>query len=111
FTVSLSPQSISTFTTHPGAGGNAGNTAPIAMVGEDATLVDEDLNGVEKFVLDGTLSSDVDGSITNFSWSVDGVQVSSKMLDSVDLALGNHEIVLTVTDNDGARSSDVMLVE
>jgi hypothetical protein len=61
--------------------------------------------------LDGSASSDSDGSIVNYEWdlgdnSVDhGVSVSHAYS-----AVGIYEVTLTVTDNEGAQSSNTTIV-
>ena len=110
FASTLSPRSISTFTTHPGSGGKADNEPPVAVAGDDITVTDEDNNGTETILLDGSASSDSDGSIVNYSWSRDGNQISFSDSESITLPTGTHEIILTVTDDDGARAMDTLTV-
>lgn len=51
-------------------------------------------------------STDSDGTITNTSWSIEDVEVSTAngYTTSFD-AIGDYTITLTVTDNDGAKSN------
>jgi len=65
----------------------------------------------ETVTLDGTGSSDPDGTIENYAWQVDGTEVYSGADPTYDLALssytlGEHNVVLSVTDNDGASTDD-----
>ncbi len=80
---------------------------PIANAGVDQTAVDIDLSGFENVDLDGSASEDADGTIASFSWTVDGVEISAdeSPMDVV-LAVGDHNVTLTVTDEDGLSATD-----
>ena len=54
----------------------AGNQPPTANAGPDQTVVDANSNGAETVTLDGTASSDSDGSIVSYVWSENGVPLS-----------------------------------
>jgi len=61
--------------------------------------------------LDGSGSTDLDGTIDNYAWEVDAVEVYSGPnatydLDLVGYSLGNHPVTLTVTDNDSGTDTD-----
>ncbi|MCF6252500.1 MAG: PKD domain-containing protein [Methylococcaceae bacterium] len=88
---------------------------PIAHAGNDIIVTDSDNNGLESVVLDGSLSTDTDGSIVSFEWfhetPLNGPQLlgtGANLLSSFDV--GNHTIRLIVTDNSGASSTDTVLV-
>ena len=89
------------------------NQAPLADAGSDQTLTDSDENGSETVTLDGSASSDPDGTILSYEWDIDGDQVTDytgeTVLD-VQLGVGVHNITLTVTDNGGATASDDVTV-
>lgn len=79
-----------------------GNRAPIARLDIDETA------GTAPFTLsaDATRSSDPDGDLLRFSWSLDGqplASTASRLKHSV-ASQGTHEISLTVTDAKGASS-------
>lgn len=88
----------------------APNNAPVADAGTDMTELDADNSGVESVTLDGSGSSDSDGTIVSYSWTVEGVQVATGV--SVDYAapVGTTTVKLTVTDNSGDSSTDTVLV-
>jgi O-glycosyl hydrolase len=106
FTATVDASSITTFSSCSGNAGRFGNTQPIADAGPDSELYDTSNTGSVHIILDGTGSVDPDGEITNYSWSLDGIQIAWEPTFEGVLNIGEHELVLTVTDNDGARSSD-----
>jgi O-glycosyl hydrolase len=110
FSAELDGQSITTFATYTGNAGKTYNVAPVANAGPDQVLFDDDKNGLETVTLDGSGSSDSDGSITNYSWSLEDKQISWGESPSLDLPTGEHSIILTVTDNDGATHADTVAI-
>lgn len=106
FTITLDAFSISTITTNADAGGKFNNQLPQARAGEDLVLEDLDADRQESVTLDALASSDPDGQIVNYSWAMDGQQIATTPATELSLPLGEHDISLTVTDNDGARSID-----
>lgn len=82
----------------------------MANAGPDQSVVDADGNGTENVVLDGSASSDPDGSIAGFTWSEGSATLATAATAAVDLSVGTHTISLTVTDNQGATASDAVLV-
>lgn len=86
------------------------NQAPVANAGEAQTI------GIcDALIMDGTESSDSDGSIVSYVWSVsDGLIIlgegATVTLSMVGRTPGNHTITLTVTDDDGATSIDTIEV-
>jgi subtilisin len=82
------------------------NQPPVARAGSDQTAGDPDGNGVATVSLDGSASSDDDGSIVSYVWSENGTTLATGSTASVTLGVGNHTILLTVTDNDGATGSN-----
>ncbi|MFZ4575468.1 MAG: PKD domain-containing protein [Phycisphaerales bacterium] len=88
------------------------NARPAADAGGDQTVVDSDNSGAEGVTLDGSLSSDGDGTITEYRWN-EGVTVLAQgaaATANVSLAVGVHTITLTTTDNDGATSADTTII-
>jgi len=84
--------------------------APAANAGSDQTVTDNDGNGSENVTLDGTGSTDTDGTIASYVWSEGGNQIGNGANPTVSLNVGTHTITLTVTDNDGGTGTDTMTV-
>ena len=85
------------------------NQAPTANAGANQTVTDSNNDG-ENVTLDGTNSSDVDGTVASYSWKVGGSEIATGATPTLNLAAGTHTIDLTVTDNDGASSSNAASV-
>jgi len=86
------------------------NEAPIADAGPDQTLADSDGNGSEQVTLDGSGSSDPDGTITSYVWTEGGTQIATGAKPTVVLSVGQHTITLTVTDNGGLTDTDTIVI-
>jgi hypothetical protein len=84
------------------------NEAPTANAGDDRTVTDTDDGGDENVTLDGSASTDDDGTIVSWSWSEDLTEIATGEMPTVSFAVGAHTVMLTVTDNHGA--SDVAFV-
>ncbi|MGQ0722024.1 MAG: PKD domain-containing protein [Candidatus Eiseniibacteriota bacterium] len=82
------------------------NAAATADAGQDQSLADVDGGGDEPVTLDGSASADSDGQIERWSWTESGVEIATTAAATVNLAVGTHDLRLTVTDDDGAKSSD-----
>ena len=82
------------------------NTPPVANAGSDQNLTDSDNSGSESITLNGSGSSDNDGSIVTYIWSEGGTEIATGVSPTISLTVGTHNIVLTVTDNDGATHTD-----
>ena len=77
------------------------NSPPIAIAG-DAITINE--NGTVDF--DGSMSSDSDGSIVSYEWSLDTVfNVSTVTTTQTFADSGFYDVTLKVTDNDGGIST------
>jgi hypothetical protein len=88
------------------------NRRPVANAGPDQTVVDSDNSGSESVTFDGSLSTDPDGTITDYTWR-EGTNVLASGTDStptVAMAVGTWTITLTVTDNHGATHIDTMVL-
>jgi len=84
-------------------GGNVG-VAPTASAGADQTVTVGDAVS-----LDGSASSDSDGSIVSYVWKENGTTLSTNSsFTKNDFTVGRHTITLTVTDNDGLTASDTV---
>lgn len=87
------------------------NLLPVAHAGADQSVEDADNSGAEAVVLDGSASSDADGTIVSWVWSEGGTPIATGETPTVSLAVGVHTITLTVTDDDGGIDTDVVSVE
>lgn len=87
----------------------SGNIPPVAVAGNSFTVVDIGGDG-ESVSLDGSLSTDVDGSILSYDWYIDGVLAATGRTGLVTLYVGVHQVCLQVTDDDGAVSSDTIII-
>jgi hypothetical protein len=86
------------------------NLPPVARAGADQTIADGDGNGSQAVTLNGSASSDGDGTIVSHVWRKGTTQIATGASPSVVLAVGSHTITLTVTDNAGATSSDTVVI-
>jgi len=82
------------------------NLAPVANITGDLNVTLGEIVS-----LDGALSFDRDGQIVSYEWKEGNETLSgTSKLEKGDFALGWHKVVLTVTDDDGARGSKEVLV-
>ena len=85
---------------------DAVNTPPTANAGNDATVSEG-----TTVTLDGSGSSDTDGTIVSYLWTENGSTLStSESFSKSNFALGVHTLTLTVTDNDGATDTDTVVI-
>jgi len=85
--------------------GNSGNQVPIAYFTSNVTSGDVPLN----VLFNATLSYDPDGTIVSYIWNFgDGnvTTVSSPLIVHTYVVEGLYDVVLTVTDNDGATDNE-----
>ncbi len=89
------------------------NNPPIAVAGPDQVIV----LPTDSFTLDGSSSSDPDGTINEWLWTrISGPDTSniSNARDSIttvnNLVAGTYKFQLKVTDNDGLSAKDTVLV-
>ena len=87
------------------------NLLPIADAGPDDTVVDDDGNGTATVTLDGSGSTDPDGSISLHEWFEGGSSLGTGVTLPVVLAVGVHTIELMVTDNEGATGIDEVVID
>ena len=90
----------------------APNQPPVANAGTDATIA----LPVNSLTLSGS-GSDADGSIVSYNWvkisgpvEVNIISSSSANTNITGLVQGTYQFQLTVTDNDGAISTDIVQV-
>ena len=86
------------------------NITPTANAGVNQTVVDTDNSGAETVTLDGSGSSDTDGTITGYEWFEGGALIATGVSPSLILNVGTHNLSLTVTDNEGATDSDNVII-
>ncbi len=89
--------------------------APTANAGPDRTVDDSDGVPGESVTLDGSASSDSDGTIVSYAWSRQIDPETSEPLGTgqtlnVRLPDGANDVRLTVTDNVGNTSTDAVIV-
>jgi hypothetical protein len=94
----------------PAANCLTSNQSPFAYAGSDKTVIDSDGNGLETVTLKSTGSVDPDGSIDSFTWSEGDSLIATGANPSVELSVGEHNITLTVTDNEGATDTDDVMI-
>jgi hypothetical protein len=85
------------------------NNAPVANAGPDQQVQCAGARTIVDF--DGAGSTDGDGSIVNYSWSLAGSEIANGRNGSTGLPRGSHNVVLAVTDDGGLTGDDGMLVE
>ena len=91
----------------------AGNQPPNADAGPDQTLQDLDGSGDELVFLDGSGSSDPDGTIVSYSWfegPTTGTPIATGVAPPVTLAVGTHTLTLVAEDEDGDTASDELSI-
>lgn len=82
------------------------NASPVADAGPDQTVI-----AGESLILDGTGSSDPDGTIVSFDWAFgDGGMANGAIVGHVYTTAGQFTATLTVTDDDGATDDDTAVV-
>jgi hypothetical protein len=86
------------------------NIPPTADAGPDQIVTDEDNSGSQLVSLDGTGSSDADGSIVSYVWTEGSTQIATGANTSFSFAVGIHEVTLTVTDDMGATDTDTLTI-
>ncbi len=85
------------------------NQAPVANAGPDLTKRVGKANAAS-FTLDGRGSSDPDGVITAYAWSLGGSTVGTGATLAQTRPAGTYVYTLTVTDDDGATGVDTVTV-
>jgi hypothetical protein len=84
------------------------NEAPVANAGPDQTI---GIKGrTTPVTLDGSASSDPEGGIMSYAWTLNGQIVGTDAVFQLEVSSGTHSFTLTVTDDHGATSSDSVVV-
>jgi hypothetical protein len=86
------------------------NLSPIAGAGPDQTVRDADGDGVEPVALNGSASSDPDGTIVSYEWREGSNVLALVASPSMFLSVDRHTLTLQVTDNHGATGTDSVVV-
>ena len=86
------------------------NLPPDADAGPDQTVADSNRDGTELVTLDGSGSSDSDGTIASYVWREGGTSIGTGETSAVWLAVGIHTLTLEVTDDDGDTATDTVVV-
>ncbi len=81
-----------------------GNTSPTANAGPNQTLTLAAGQSSIAVTLNGSGSSDPDGTISAYNWT-GNPDPANTVSPSVTLAAGSHTFTLVVTDNNGATSA------
>ncbi|WP_419175289.1 S8 family serine peptidase [Desulfosediminicola sp.] len=86
------------------------NQPPVVDGGNDRSIDDEDGDGAETVLLNGSASSDPDGQIISYLWQDGETILGTAATLAVPLSIGEHVITLTVEDNGGATGADTFIV-
>ncbi len=88
------------------------NVAPSANAGSDQLINDADGAGSKPVTLNGSASTDPDGTIVNYRWTEGPVVLADGAASSaiVNLTTGPHTVTLTVTDSAGATGTDTVTI-
>jgi len=84
---------------------------PVANAGPDQAVVDTDSSGDEEVLLDGSASTDANGTIVSYVWNWFGTQVAEGQTATALLDQGAWKIDLVVTDDEGYTGTDSLWVE
>jgi hypothetical protein len=86
------------------------NAAPIADAGEDIESYANE--GLDRLTvqLDGSASNDSDGTIYSYRWLKDNEVIATGSTPTVTFSVGVHELQLEVTDNEGAKAYDTVMI-
>jgi hypothetical protein len=90
-------------------GVQATNSAPIANAGPDQTLSCLAHNQEVPVALDGSASSDPDGNTLTYQWLLGQTQLATGVTPTVQLAPGQYNISLSVSDGSLSSTDSVLL--
>ena len=89
----------------------ATNQAPLANAGLDRIVADTNSQAGEAVTLDGTLSTDSDGTIATYQWLVGAnTIIATGPTPTVQLTDGPQVLTLRVTDNSGNTATDTVTI-
>jgi hypothetical protein len=86
------------------------NQAPVAHAGAPQSVPDGNNDCVAMVTLNGSASSDIDGTIVSYAWESAGEPLATGVMPMVTLPVGNNLIQLTVTDDGGKTASALVTV-
>ena len=86
------------------------NALPVADAGADQTVMAANTNNAAQVTLDGTGSTDTDGTIVSYAWSANGGEFATEATPTYVFGVGTTEVTLTVTDDDGATATDTVSI-
>ena len=98
---------------------SAGNSCPSAEAGSSRTVAADtcyyDQGGGSyqvgaNVLLDGSASADADGCLASYVWSENGSQIADGCNPTAFLAVGTHNLTLTVSDGD-CQASDTLTIQ
>lgn len=87
------------------------NKPPVADAGSDKVVIVAATSATGKVNLDGSNSTDPEGSILTYEWKSGASVIATTEVAEVDFVIGVHNITLTVTDDGGATDSDEITAE
>ena len=90
--------------------GPPGNASPVADAGPDQTVVDADGSGFANVRLDGSGSTDSDGTIVSWTWSENDTDIGVGEMPRIDFAVGVHTVRLTVADDEEGVGMDEVTI-
>ncbi len=85
-------------------------TGPAANAGADQEIADIDSDGFGLVRFDAGGSTAGDAPISTHTWKLGSTQLATGITPEIQLPLGEHIIVLTVTDTNGLSSTDEVAV-
>jgi outer membrane autotransporter protein len=83
---------------------------PNADAGGDQRLTDSNSDNAEEVRLDGTGSSDPDGSFLSYEWFESDTQIATGATPNITLDVGIHNLTLRVTDSDELTDEDQVVI-
>jgi len=87
------------------------NEPPQADAGSDQALDNTTGKGSASVTLDGSGSTDPDGTIDSYEWKENDNLVATGVNPTIDISTGSHTLTLIVTDDSGDTSSDQVSIE
>jgi len=86
------------------------NQPPVANAGRDQTVRTNKKTGLGTFTLDGRGSTDPDGTIASYLWTLGGTTVGTTPTVTLQRGIGTYTFTLRVTDNGGLSATDTVTV-
>ncbi len=86
------------------------NIPPVARAGADITIIDVDNSGSEPVSVSGATSTDADGTIVTYAWTLGRTRRATGPSPTLALPRGTSTVTLTVTDDLGATGTDTLTI-